>query len=214
LWGKQLATISVYQARLKGFYNAFLERASADFCREFKRRNEERIGRKLEGFVPEEEATAEALARTIVPSEQDSPGVAEVGGFGLSVGASLNELCVEDLWRRGRYFRGLASFDVWGAREYGKRFVELAAEEQVAVFRAAEERFEKINGSASAMGKVGRRLAAFKAARHGVFFACMLYPVIRSDCMQVFYTSPVSWKWLGYDGPPMGKGYADLRKPR
>jgi hypothetical protein len=40
-----------------------------------------------------------------------------------------------------------------------------------------------------------------------------LYPVIRNDCIQIFYTSQVSWVWLGYDGPPMEKGYSNLIQP-
>ena len=42
------------------------------------------------------------------------------------------------------------------------------------------------------------------------FVAGLLYPHVRSDCFQVFYTSRVSWIWLEYDGPPMEKGYLKL----
>jgi hypothetical protein len=87
-------------------------------------------------------------------------------------------------------------------------------ENQVALFKAAQRIYEGWTANGPAALKAWRRLKAISQARKGSLFAAQLYPQIKDDCLQVFYTSRVSWVWLEYDGPPMDKGYPNLMEPR
>jgi hypothetical protein len=87
-------------------------------------------------------------------------------------------------------------------------------EDQIMLFSAAQRVYEDWTAGAPPIMKAWHRIRAIAQARRGSLFAGQLYPQIRNDCLQVFYTSRVSWVWLEYDGPPMDKGYPSLVKPR
>jgi len=86
----------------------------------------------------------------------------------------------------------------------------MTKEDQKALFVAAQQIKESVAPEPSRLAKYWRKVRAVLIARNGCLFAADLYPQIRSDCIQVFYTSRVSWVWLEYDGPPMDKGYPKL----
>jgi hypothetical protein len=75
---------------------------------------------------------------------------------------------------------------------------------------AAQQIKEGLAAGASTLAKDWTKVRAMLFARDGSLSAAHLYPQIRSDCFQVFYTNRVSWVWLEYDGPPMDKGYPKL----
>jgi hypothetical protein len=184
-----------------------------EFNEEVSRRNAQR---KKHGqwLTSEEAAVAEALGKIIVPSDEDTPGFDEVSVLGASAISSLDNLIKNCGDRQYCYSRGLLSFDIWAWREHGRKFVDLSTERQTNLFRAAQEVHENLKRRPSRIAKVWRRFGApFAEVRNGTLYAAGLYPVIRNDCVQIFYTSQVSWVWLGYDGPPMEKGYSNLIQP-
>ncbi len=209
--------ISLRQLAVKGFkglQNRCLEVASRGIDDEIARRDAERGHGALRWFTPEEAPLVEALARIIVPSDEDTPGMDEVGVLDPMAIDTLDRLVAASPDRQDLFSRGLLSFDIWALDHYGRKFVELPQEKQVELFRAAQRVYEGLNENVSSMGKAWRRLKIIREVRTGAFYAAQLYPRIRYDCFQVFYTSRVSWTWLGYDGPPMDKGYASLSAPR
>ncbi len=201
-------------AAIKRLLDACLALASRGFNKELDLRNSARGGDSLHWLTPEETAVAEALARIIIPSEEGSPGIDEICIFGPSAVALLDKMIGEGPDRQHFYSRGLLSFDIWAVRQHGCKFAGLPAEQQTSLFRAAQELHDSWTAAASPILKAGRRLRAVTQAGKGMYFAAMLYPMIRDDCIQIFYTSRVSWTWLEYDGPPMEKGYANLTQPR
>lgn len=182
--------------------------------RELTRRTEERGHNGFRWFTQEEVATVEALANVIVPSDEDTPGLEEVCVLGPTAVVALDELVATSPHRQNLYARGLLAFDLWARKISSCKFAEMPKENQINLFRAAQQLSDDWEASAPVITKVWRRLRMLPQARNGSLLASQLYQQIRNDCIQVFYTSRVSWVWLEYDGPPMDKGYSNLLEPR
>jgi hypothetical protein len=195
-------------------HDVSLAAALRGMSKELASRDAGRGGKELRWFTPEEAALAEALARIIVPSDEASPGIDEVCVLDPPAIVALDKLVGTSPHRQELYSRGLLSFDRWALKLRGCKFAEMPKEEQITLFRTAQQTYEGCTNGTSAIRKAWRRLQAVSQAKKGVFFAAQLYPQIRSDCLQVFYTSRVSWVWLEYDGPPMEKGYPSVTTPR
>jgi hypothetical protein len=182
--------------------------------KELARRDAQRGANGLRWFTPDEAVVGEALATVIVPSDEETPGLDEVDVLGPSAVVALDKLVSTSSHRKQLYSRGLLSFDAWALSQHGYKFAEMPKENQVALFKAAQRIYEGWTANGPAALKAWRRLKAISQARKGSLFAAQLYPQIKDDCLQVFYTSRVSWVWLEYDGPPMDKGYPNLMEPR
>ena len=181
---------------------------------ELARRDKARGGHGLQWLTPEEAECAEALARVIVPSDEETPGLAEIDVFGPPAAVALDGLISASGYLRYLYARGLFSFDLWARKTHECKFAAMKKEDQVAMFAAAQQIAESLAAGGSKWANVSKKIRATIMAGNGSFFAAKLYPQIRSDCLQIFYTSRVSWTWLGYDGPPMDKGYPSVVEPR
>jgi hypothetical protein len=192
---------------VKKLFNGCLALASREFNQELARRNARRGGDSSPWFAPEEATVAEALAKIIVPSEEGSPGIAELGPSAV---VSLGERASKSLDRQQFYSRGLLAFDHWALKEWGHRFAELSVAHQTQLFGMAQKKHDSWSTGTSLTAKVRRGLRALIYAKSGIVHATRLYPVIRDDVLEIFYTSRVSWTWLDYDGPPMDKGYPSL----
>jgi hypothetical protein len=188
--------------------------APSGFKKELRRRDAQRVANARRWLVPEEALIADALAKIVVPSEEESPGIDEVCVLGQDAIDALDEIIRRCPDRRDLYSRGLLSFDVWAFKEHGCNFAELTIDKQTDLFRAAQELNGRLRESQSKIRKLWRRLEALAEMGRGNYYAVLLYPVIRDDSLRIFYTNQVSWIWLGYDGPPMEKGYASLTEPR
>lgn len=188
--------------------------ATRSINNELARRNATRGTETFRWFTPEEAVAAEALARIIVPSDEATPGIDEIGVLDAPAMVTLDKLVAASPDRQYLYSRGLLSFDVWARHERNCGFAEMAKDDQIAFFRAAQRTYERSEHPASRIGRVWGRLREIVEARQGRLFAAQLYPRIREDCLRLFYTSRVSWTWLEYDGPPMDKGYPNVLAPR
>jgi hypothetical protein len=186
-----------------------------EFNDELSRRNLRRPGKSGQWLTSEETVVAEALGKIIVPSDEESPGFDEVCVLGPSGVATLDRMIRSCAHRQHFYSRGLLSFDIWAMRVHGRKFADLSIEQQTKLFRAAEEINHSWKVKSALIAKLWRRFGApFAEVRRGTLYAALLYPMIREDSIEIFYTSRVSWVWLGYDGPPMEKGYSNLAQPR
>lgn len=200
----------VFAGTFRALYRAGFFLVSRAFETELSRRNALRGRNALRWFTPEEAAVAQALARIIVPSDEETPGIDEVEVLGPPAINVLDHLLVVSAWRRPIYCRGLLSFDLWAHRTYHCKFAEMPAKDQVLLLRTAQQYYERFTAQAPVIVRAWRRLSSIASVNSGRFYAAQLYPQIRTDCFQVFYTSRVSWIWLEYDGPPMSEGYPHL----
>ncbi len=188
--------------------------ASPGFSEELHRRNARRSANSSQWFVPEETAVAWALAKIIVPSADGSPGIEDISRPDQSAVALLDKIVTENSEKQALYSRGLLAFDHWALSESGQVFSDLSVDDQTNLFRAAQQRHDARVADASRTAKLRRAFGEVIHARKGIFHAERLFPTIRNDCLQIFYTSSVSWAWLQYDGPPMDEGYCSLTRPR
>ncbi len=199
------------------YYNSIsvlLTSAPSAFNTELGRRNAVRGRNSFQWFMPEEAATAEALAKMIIPSEEGSPGIEEVSIFGPSAITLLDKLIKASPESQLFYSRGLLSFDIWAVKQYRHEMAELSTEQQAGLFRVVQQAPDICKGSQTPVAKMRRRFHSVMQARKGLSYAAMLCPMLRDHCLQIFYTSRVSWTWLEYDGPPMEKGYPSVVRPR
>jgi len=182
--------------------------------KELVRRDAERGRGKFRWFTPEEAIVMQALGTLIVPSDEESPGIDEVCVLDPPAIVTLDNLIVNSTYRQHLYSRGLLSFDVWAQSWRGEKFADLPKEDQIGLLREAQNAHESRVEKRSLVAKMWNKLQATLQVRSGIIFASQLYPQIRTDCLQVFYTSHVSWVWLEYDGPPMDKGYPNFADRR
>ena len=143
-----------------------------------------------------------ALARTIIPTDEASPGAEDacvVEGLGRMVAGSRE--------RQSIYEPGLLAFDELAFREHGRSFVGLTEAERSALLRYVDELRLRTADNRSMLTKIWSRIRRLYLEWDGSLAAVDLFPVLVQDVMRVFYTHPISWVWLGYDGPPMPHGY-------
>jgi hypothetical protein len=200
----------VWTERFDSFLNFCLRIVSRDLDEKLARRDAERGHGSFRWFTADEALVAEALANLIVPSDDDTPGIDEVCVLGPSTLESLDKLIAGSAERQSLYSAGLLSFDAWALRERQCKFAVMTQEDQIHLLKASQHIYEEWTSLAPAIKKAWRRFKIIARAKGIPFLAGQLYPQIRSDCLEVFYTSRVSWIWLEYDGPPMDEGYPGL----
>lgn len=200
---------------LRQLFEKCLVVASPGFNGELQRRNGRRARGNSPGwFIPEEAAVAAALAKLIVPPDEDSPGIDDICPPGQTAVTILDKMVAEHPDKQRDYSRGLLAFDYWALSRRRRGFADLAAEDQASLLCAAQARHDRRPVRSSSVAKLWRAFDILIHARKGIFHAERFYPVIRNDCLQIFYTSSASWAWLRYDGPPMDTGYSSLVRPR
>lgn len=200
----------VWIERFDVFLKFCLRLVSRSLDTELAGRNSERGRGNLRWMTVDEAVVAEALANLLVPSDNDTPGIDEVCVLGPSTLESLDKLITNSGERQTLYSRGLRSFDVWALRKRQCKFAAMTPEDQIDMLKASQRIYEEWTAPAPAVKKAWWRFKIVVRGKGIPFLAAQLYPQIRSDCFQVFYTSRVSWIWLGYDGPPMDEGYPRL----
>jgi hypothetical protein len=198
---------------LRSVKESCLSATSRDLNEKLAARDAQRGRGGLRWFTPEEAAIVEALTNIIVPSDEETPGLEDVGVFGPPAVVALDNLVVASSYRQFIYARGLLSFDAWAFKKRKTGFAKLSKEDQIALLRDAQEVFEKWTAP-STLQRVSTKVRAITQSGVGPYFASQFYPVIRDDCFVVFYTNRVSWSWLEYDGPPMDLGYISVTEPR
>src|SRR5262245_19019540 len=175
---------------------------------ELARRNELRNGATGQWFTDEERKLVLELADLIVPATEGSPGAKDVG-----IVERLGELVAGSPPRQRLYGRGLVAFDELARRVHGVAFADLQKDQQVELAKRIEQLEATGRGGPSAAHKLKSLLKILQYQRSGTFAAIELWRMSITDVTALFYTSPESWKWLGYDGPPMPRGYPDLNGP-
>jgi hypothetical protein len=153
------------------FLNKSFAVAASGINKELARRDGSRGDGTFQWFTPEEAVVAEALARIIVPSDETSPGIDEVGVLDAPAIVTLDKLVGSSPWRQHLYSRGLLSFDVWALKKRGCKFSELPKGGQIDLFRCAQRINKGRAKENSALRKAWRRLQSIIQVRQGAFFA-------------------------------------------
>jgi hypothetical protein len=149
-----------------------------------------------------------------MPSNELGPGAPELALAGRPIVSTLDRMMASTPRRQILYARGLVALDRIARSRYGAEYVALSREGQVAVLQFLHHVQRKWAAPPSAAAKVATRFAILYHTWTGLAAAVELLPTLVGDVLQAFYTDPLSWSWLGYDGPPMPQGYPDLLERR
>lgn len=154
-------------------------------------------------LTQEEYVLLGALASHLAPSDNHGPGAPEAQVVDI-----VDRLIATSAHRRALYAPGLLAFDELAHRMHGAVFVELTRPEQQALLETVDQMQQNINRTTTTLpDRVERKAQDLFHDWEGLGPALNLFPQLVNDVMQAFYTSQVGWDWLGYDGPPMPRGY-------
>ena len=157
----------------------------------------------LAWLTREEYRLLKTLASLIVPSDESGPGAAEA-----QVVARLDALIAASPERQRVYRSGLRSLQHIVDRVGHKPLSALPSPLQQAIFVALEQAYRKRHAGGGALHhRVKRKLRSWLYARRGYTDALTLFPTLLADVLETFYCSPIAWEWLGYQGPPLSRGW-------
>ena len=142
----------------------------------------------------------------ILPSDAYGPGAREADAA-RKIEASLTG----SPGRQAVYIRGLRALDALARRRAGRPFANVAGDAQIALLREIEGAAEARSRSARALRIPHRLIDLYMLWR---FPEVEFLDQLVDDVFVAFYTSPVGWQWLDYDGPPMPLGYLDPLRRR
>lgn len=146
-----------------------------------------------------------ALASILLPSDERGPGAPEA-----AVVDTVDRLIATSPARQAQYAPGLLAVDEIAQQTHGALFVDLARAQQEDLIEAVDAAAAASASAGTVVDRVVRKVTSTTQALQGVEAAVVLFPLLVNDVKQAFYTSEVAWQWLGYDGPPMPKGYAGV----
>ncbi|MGE5277656.1 MAG: gluconate 2-dehydrogenase subunit 3 family protein [Acidobacteriota bacterium] len=170
-------------------------------------RRERRVAADPARWLAEEERVlAEALAAVILPSDGEAPGAREAAAARKIETSLAGSPALQAV-----YIRGLRALDRIARRRAGRPFVTLAEDARVALLRDLEKVSEARFRSGPARRLPSRLLLLYTLWR---FPEVEFLKQFADDVFVAFYTSPVGWEWLEYDGPPMPLGYLDPLRRR
>ena len=172
---------------------------------QLRQRRRQRGDRSTRWFVDDEIALVRALASLIIPSDESGPGAHEA-----EVPDRLDAMVAASPELQSVYERGLFAVDALARRTHAASFVDLTSKQQLQVLHEVERLFHAMAAPGPLRVRLASATVRLRLAANGSLPAARLFARLVDDVKQVFFTSPVSWGWLGYDGPPMPHGYPDL----
>jgi choline dehydrogenase-like flavoprotein len=181
--------------------------------RELERRNRERSADPTRWFTREERDLVAILVSLLVPTDESSPGASDLGTLGPSAVDRIDAWVAASAHERDVYARGLLVLDEMARKDSGGHFVELSEERQLDLLRLIDKGGQGSERGSDIRSRIRRVTLNLYRMWDGSGAATEFFPLLRRDVLAAFYTSEISWRWLGYDGPPMPDGYHDPTRP-
>jgi gluconate 2-dehydrogenase gamma chain len=159
-------------------------------------------------FNEHQYALVATLAALIVPTDED-PGATEAG-----VVDYIDRLVAQSEEKQATYVKGLDWLDDLSQKEYDKDFLSLGLREQIDLLRSLDEtRTMRTRSVSGFLGRVDRKIDKIWDDLFGVGHDSGFFKEIRRDVFYGYYSNPISWKAVGYYGPPQPVGYPDYTEP-
>lgn len=164
---------------------------------------------KQHALTATELAILGVLASVLIPSDEQGPGAAEAAvadriaqSFGHSPGLLTT------------YKTGLSELDQLSCSRYGASVTSLQADQGQQLLSFLDEVHQAMF---SEMGSLGSRIRAkayywYYVKWGGLGSTLEFWRQLQSDVLTHFYSSPIAWAWLGYEGPPFPLGYVNRSK--
>jgi hypothetical protein len=157
-------------------------------------------------FNDHQYALVATLAALIVPTDED-PGATEAG-----VVDYIDELVAQSESKQATYEDGLAWLDELSRRKHDKDFVDLDLREQIGLLRSVYEvREMRRRPVSNFLERVDRKIEKIwdDAFGFGIGDVPYFFKEVREDVFYGYYANPISWRVVGYYGPPQPVGYPD-----
>ncbi len=148
---------------------------------------------KFEYFGPYEATVIERVTALLIPTDQD-PGAREA-----EVVFELDRIVARSEKLKDVYTKGIDWLDYMARRMFGQdSFLDVEQYGQLKILDIAE------SGTLGLLDKVFLFLRYRKLGTGKRFFS-----QIKRQSFEIFYTSEIGWKMVGYQGPPQWSGYLD-----
>lgn len=160
-------------------------------------------------FLNEHQYTLVAtLAAIIIPSDEN-PGATEA-----FVVDDLDRLVADSKKKQVQYKQGLKWLDEISRENYGNDFLALEIKDQIRLLRQIDEAETMRHRPVSRfMERVDRKADEIWDDLFGFGESSYFFKIIRNDVLVAFFSNPISWKAVGYFGPPQPVGYLDFSEP-
>jgi len=150
---------------------------------------------KFEFFTPYQATVVEQVTALIIPSD-DSPGAREAG-----VVFEIDKTIVKNQMLKNSYAKGIEALHLMAKQLAGKdSFLDLNQDEMMEILNMAYAS-ESLSSSGGVSNLYGTMLPGILLINH----------LIRQT-IEIFYSSELGWKVVGYHGPPQWKGNLDYDK--
>jgi hypothetical protein len=150
---------------------------------------------KFEFFTPYQATVVEQVTALIIPSD-DSPGAREAG-----VVFEIDKTIVKNQMLKNSYAKGIEALHLMAKQLAGKDgFLDLNQDEMMEILNMAYAS-ESLSNRSAISNQYGSMLPGILLINH----------LIRQT-IEIFYSSELGWKVVGYHGPPQWKGNLDYDK--
>ncbi|MDH4230750.1 MAG: gluconate 2-dehydrogenase subunit 3 family protein [Nitrospirota bacterium] len=148
------------------------------------------------------------LAALFIPTDE-APGATEA-----NVVEYIDNMVSLSKKSQSQYTQGLKWIDRVSERKYGKDFLSLRVEEQIGLMRFADNAAAlRRRPVANIVQRLDRKIESVWDDLTGVGEGSPFFHMLREDVFYGYYSNPVSWKVVGYYGPPQPVGYPDYSEP-
>ena len=159
-------------------------------------------------FNDHQYAMVAILAAIIIPTDED-PGATEAGVAGY-----IDKFVTQSPKRQAQYVKGLKYIDEISKQMYEKDFLSLKIKDQITLLRSIDKAESMRKRPASGfLERVDRKIDTLWNDFFGVGNSSHFFYRIRRDVFSAYYSNPISWKVIGYYGPPQPVGYLDYANP-
>lgn len=156
-------------------------------------------------FTDQERLQLSLIAERLIPTQDGVRGASHP-----DVLQSLEARVTGTAHEFALYRKGLANLDALALRRTGRTFVTMTDEQQVELLTELDRVAWPARGGLLQKA-IRRPTRLLVLARRP---AVQLFAVMVGHVLDAYYTHPVSWQALAYDGPPMPLGYLDVLEAR
>ena len=159
-------------------------------------------------FSEHQYALVAVLAALIVPTDE-APGATEA-----NVADYIERMVVRSKKMQMKYTQGLNWIDRVSDRRHGKDFLSLKVEDQIKLMRFIDNAAAmRMRPASNVFQRIDRRIDTLWDDLFGAGEGLPFFNMLREDVFYGYYSNPVSWKVVGYYGPPQPVGYSDYDEP-
>ncbi|HEX3036474.1 MAG TPA: gluconate 2-dehydrogenase subunit 3 family protein [Thermodesulfobacteriota bacterium] len=170
-------------------------------------------------FNKHQGATVAAIATIIIPTDHD-PGANEA-----NVVHYIDNVVSSSEAKQKEYAKGINWIDNFSEKKFGqgKKFITLSRQGQFGILTEFEETLQIIYTRPHYLPTEKWKKLIYVTKRRISYFTNLMlggadveeasfFRTIKSDVFDGFYSNPISWKMVNYQGPPQFYGYPDYDK--